>query len=87
MVVLLSLCAALSVRTVAEQYPSGAAGGLQLARQIGETAPQGAAVLIVVRDTGEDAAFASAAIAGLQPGHFHIVSVVRGQPADVRRAI
>src|SRR5262245_60314902 len=85
LVVLVVLCVGLSVRTIALQHPSGAAGGKQLARQIAALAPQGAAVLIVVRDTAEDAAFAAAAQELLEASGSRVVEIVRGQPADARR--
>lgn len=85
--VLAVLCAVLSVLTWDKQYPSGAGGGRQLAADIGRQAEPGAAVLIVVRDTSEDAAFAAALAEQLTAGGFRIIETVRGQPVDARRAI
>jgi ribose transport system permease protein len=86
-IVLLILCAALSLLTLAEHYPSGAAGGQQLAAQISRAVPTGATVLIVVRDTAEDAAFADELTTRLTSAGYKIIETVRGQPADARRAI
>src|SRR5439155_2327750 len=44
-------------------------------------------VLIVVRDTKQDAKFAQALEEGLTANGFRVVDTVRGQPADARRAI
>lgn len=77
--VLLALCGWFSWVTMAEQHPMGAAAGQRLAQEI----PAGARVLIVVRETPEDAAFVAALEGALQG---RAVSV-KGQPADARRAL
>jgi ribose transport system permease protein len=86
-IVLLGLCAILSVRTLGKQYPTGAGGGRQLAELIRQRSPPGGAVLIVVRQTAEDAEFATAAQQRLEALGFRVIETVRGQPADARRAI
>jgi hypothetical protein len=85
--VLFVLCAVLSIATWDEQFPTGAVGGRQLARQIAGQARPGASVLIVVRDTAEDTAFAAAVSEQLTTGGFRVLDTVRGQPVDARRAI
>lgn len=85
--VLLGLCAILSAVTWGKQYPSGTSGGRQLADLIRQQSPQGGSVLIVVRDTAQDAGFAEALEQQLQSSEFRVVDIVRGQPADARRAI
>jgi ribose/xylose/arabinose/galactoside ABC-type transport system permease subunit len=85
--VLVILCAVLSVLTLDRQYPGGASGGRQLASLIRSTAQPGASVLIVVRDTADDAAFAATLENQLAADGFRVVECVRGQPADARRAI
>lgn len=85
--VLVALCAVLSIATWDEQFPTGAAGGEQVAQQIAGQAQPGASVLIVVRDTAEDAALAAAAGERLTAGGFRVLETVRGQPIDARRAI
>src|SRR5436190_9778852 len=85
--VLVVLCVVLGVLTLDKQYPSGAAGGRQLAALVRADARSGAAVLIVVRDTVEDAAFAAALGESLTASGFRIVDTVKGQPIDARRAI
>jgi ribose transport system permease protein len=87
LVVLLVLCGALSLRTIARQYPLGAAGGKQLARQIARQMPPKSRVLIVVRDIPEDAEFAAAAEHDLESRGYAIAATIRGEPADARRAI
>jgi ribose transport system permease protein len=77
----------LSVLTWGPQYPTGAGGGRQLAALVQRQAPGGASVLIVVRNTSEDAQFAAAAEERLAAAGYRIVETVRGQPIDARRAI
>jgi ribose transport system permease protein len=86
-VVLLCLCAALTAATWGRQFPSGAAGGRQLAELIHQRSPAGRGVLIVVRDTQRDAEFAAALEERLRAAGFRIVDTVRGQPTDARQAI
>jgi len=85
--VLLALCAVLSVVTWGEQYPGGSAGGEGLAYDIIAATPPGARVLIVVRAPGEDEAFTQALAASLRDSGRVVVEIVRGQPADARKAI
>jgi len=85
--VLLLLCAVLSVLTLGRQYPTGAAGGRQLAARIQQQIPSGGAVLIVVRNTREDAEFAAAAERRLAAAGYRVIETVRGQPSDARRAL
>lgn len=85
--VLVVLCVVLGVLTLDKQYPSGAAGGRQLAALVQAQARSGAAVLIVVRDTADDAAFAAALGESLTASGFRLVDTVKGQPIDARRAI
>src|SRR5262249_2759485 len=87
LLVLLLLCAYFSAATLTEQYPTGAAGGEQLADDIHRQACPGARVLIVARDTQEDAEFAAALRQRLDEAGLVVVATVRGQPADVRQAL
>ena len=57
--VLLLLCAWYSLATVEEQHPTGATAGQKLADQIISQFGRAARVLVVTRDSKEDAAFAS----------------------------
>lgn len=84
---LLALCAYFSVVTYQVQHPEGAAGGTQLASQISQSGKPGATVLIIVRDTRDDAAFAEAAEEKLKGTGFTVVDIVRGQPPDAREAL
>ena len=85
--VLLALCAVLSVATYAEQYPSGAAGGEALASDVIAKTPDGARILLIVRDTEDDGAFADALTARLQASGRTVQETVRGQPSDARKAL
>ena len=77
--VLLALCAYFSWVTMADQHPIGAAAGQQLARELRGKGP----VLVVARDTPEDAQF----VAAFERNADTPVRVVKGQPADARRAL
>lgn len=79
--VLLALCAWFSWVTLAEQHPTGAAAGNQLARELRGKGP----VLAVARDTPEDSQFIKALERSLERGQ--LVRAVQGQPADARRAL
>jgi ribose/xylose/arabinose/galactoside ABC-type transport system permease subunit len=85
--VLLALCGYYSVVTYAEQDPGGAAGGEQLAHEVARRARPGASVLIVARDTQDDATFAATLRHGLTEAGLRVVGVVKGQPADARAAL
>src|SRR5262249_44534680 len=84
---LLALCIYFSFATFSEQHAEGAAGGQDLAQQIAQQTPPGARILIIVRDTREDAEFADALARGLAETGRTVVATVRGQPADARQAL
>ncbi|MCI0361471.1 MAG: ABC transporter permease [Planctomycetaceae bacterium] len=84
---LLVVCAALSVITLDEQYPTGAAAGRQVAGMLTSQLPRGASVLIVLRDTREDRALAEALRADAEQAGLAVFDTVHGQPADARRAL
>jgi ribose transport system permease protein len=85
--VLLALCAAFSAATWSEQSPTGAAGGEALARDVITLTPADAKVLIVVRATPDDAAFAEALASALKQSGRGVCDVVHGEPADARAAL
>jgi ribose transport system permease protein len=85
--VLLALAAVLSVITWSEQHSGGAAGGEALAFEIIQQTPASAKVLIVVRDTEDDQAFAVALADALRPAGRIVVDTVRGEPSDARKAL
>ena len=87
LLVLLLLCAYYSYATYTEQDPEVTAGAEQLARAIVQRAGTSARVLIVARDTQEDALFADTLRRGLAEAGVTVVTTVRGQPADVREAL
>lgn len=84
--VLVALCAMLSVITWDEQFPNGASGGRQLAALIKREADAGGKVLVVVRATDDDAAFAAALEERLKAAGYVVVETVRGQPSHARQA-
>ena len=85
--VLLVLCAFFSVMTITEQHPTGPAAGEDLAGAILRQTPPGARVLIVVRNTQDDADFA-AALSGILAAEKRVVlDVLRGQPSQTRQAM
>lgn len=87
LLVLLLLCAYYSAATYREQHPGGRGAGEQLAGEIARRVGPAAGVLIVVRDTREDAEFAEAIRERLAAAGFRDVQSVRGQPADARAAL
>lgn len=80
--VLLLLGAYFSWVTVTDQYPVGVTAGKQVAREL--TDKRDAHVLVMVRDTAEDAQFASELEQRLK---HHVVRVVKGGPPDARAAL
>lgn len=85
--VLLLLCAVLSVATVAEQHPTGPTAARQLSGTIESQFGKSARVLIVVRNHAEDSAFADELARELHAAGIHVVAQVRGEPADARRVL
>ena len=84
---LVVVCAALSAITLAEQHPTGAAAGRQLAGMLAAELPRGSGVLIVLRDTRDDRAMAEALRSGLEASGLQVVETVHGQPSDALRAL
>src|SRR5207253_478147 len=87
LLVLLLLCIYYSWATYAEQEPTGATAGEQLARAILRQASKSAKVLIVARDTQDDAAFADTLAQRLSEAGLTVSATVKGQPADARAAL
>src|SRR5260370_13259456 len=85
--VLLLLCAWYSLATVEEQHPTGETVGQKLADRIISQFGRAARVLVVTRDSIEDAAFADGARARLSAAGLNVAGVVKGQPADARQAL
>ena len=85
--VLAVVAAGFSLATLQEQPADGPEGGRQLARLVARRVPAGGRVLLVVRETQADAAFASALAAGLAEARLEIIARVRGGPPDLRQAL
>ena len=83
-VVLLLLCLISSAATWREQNPITKRAGAAVARQVLEVCPAPCEVLVVVRDTAVDRAFAAAIERGLADAGVPIAGQVFGQPRDVR---
>lgn len=86
-IVLVVLAAVLSVLTWNEQFPEGAAGGEQAARELASQYPEVASVMIVTRSTTDDLAFANACEEQLTDQKVQVVAKVAGSPIDVRRKL
>ncbi len=84
---LLALCVYFSVATYAEQKPTGAPAGAQLAAEIVGRAAPGVSVLVAARDSREDAEFVQALESGLTEGGLKVAATVQGQPSDARVAL
>jgi len=83
-VVLVLLCLISSAATWQEQNPITKRSGAAVARQVLQECPERCSVLLVVRDTEGDRAFAEAFERGLAGTRASIVGRVAGQPRDVR---
>jgi ribose transport system permease protein len=76
-----------SILTISEKHPAGAEGGRQIAAQILERGREGAGVLILTRDTGEDRRLSDAIEETLAGSGMVVRATVHGAPADARRAV
>ena len=85
--VLLILCIFFSVVTYERQYPTGYEAGVQLAGRIIDEFGAEASVVVIVRDTADDATFAAAVEEALTGAGATVLETVRGGPADARRAL
>src|SRR5262245_30723416 len=85
--VLLVLCVALSIATIAEQHPTGAGAGTSLAGDIVAQASPGDTVLIVIRSLREDREFADALQEALADKERTVIGVVSGGPQDAGEAL
>jgi ribose transport system permease protein len=85
--VLVGVCLFFSSVTVAEQFPTGTAGGEVLAREIASQSPDGANILVIARATQEDADFAAAVARGVAQSGRTVVASVRGEPPDARQEL
>jgi ribose transport system permease protein len=81
------VCAVLSAITLAEQHPTGAAAGRQVAAMLQGQLPRGGGVLIVLRDTRDDRALGEALQANIEAAGLKVVATVHGEPIDARRAM
>jgi ribose transport system permease protein len=80
--VLVLLCAYYSVATLNPQHPADAATGRKLASFIAQQLPT-ANVLIVVRDSDDDRAFAASIQQSLEDASMSPLGVVSGEPRDI----
>jgi ribose transport system permease protein len=87
LLVLLLLCAVLSLVTLSKQQPAGESAGAQVAADILARYGADTPVLIVVQNTADDAAYADRLVADLAAGGAAVVETVRGEPPDARQAL
>jgi len=78
---LAALCIFFSVATLNDQFPTGAAAALQVAKTIDDSA----SVVIIVRDHPEDIEFAEQLQAEIAKPN--VIAVVRGGPRDARQTL
>jgi ribose transport system permease protein len=83
---LLLMCAALSLLTLRDQYPTGADAARQLARRLQDELVAGDHVMIVTQSSNEDARFAEVLRQTLQE-HGLTVTSVSGSPRDARTVL
>ena len=81
--VLLLLCAIFSVATIRTVHPTGAAAGRQVARDILDSLPTSAKVMIATRGNADDVAFAEALDQELRAANVSVVARVSGQSFDI----
>ena len=86
-VVLLLLAGFFSVVTWSEQHPTGETAADSLAPKILAEAGDKARLLIVVRDSAKDIAFANQLQRRLEEKGLTVLAVIKGQPFDARQAI
>jgi ribose transport system permease protein len=88
MVLVLALLGAFfSAVTLEEQHPTGIAAARRLAGDMSRQFHAGDRVLIVVRDTLEDSAFAEELERRLRATGLTVVEAIKGQPADARKTL
>ncbi|SFI74903.1 ABC transporter permease [Planctomicrobium piriforme] len=85
--ILLLLCAYYSWATLSVQHPISPTAGRELADQIIATSGPAANVLIVIRNTEQDKAFAGAAAEQLTKAGVHVLETLGGDPAIVRQTL
>lgn len=86
-IILAGVAAIFSLATLQEQPADGPEGARQLARLVARQVPPAGRVLVVVRETHADAAFADVLARNLEEQGVKIVAQVRGRPADLRRRL
>ncbi|MGO8747452.1 MAG: ABC transporter permease [Thermoguttaceae bacterium] len=86
LVVLLLLCAFLSVATWSEQHPTGDAAAGQVAHMVSDSLPGGARILVIAQATAEEELFVGGLKTRLDQAGFSVESV-QGAPADALEAL
>jgi ribose transport system permease protein len=87
LLVLMVLCGLISVATLAEQHPVGAAASNDVAIQIAQRFGRGANVLIVARNIPEDVIFAETLRERLKAADHTVLGAVMGDPPAARGSI
>lgn len=82
--ILIVLCAFLSICTINDHTPDGADGGKRVAETVCNLSPKPATVLIAVRATAVDERFIAAASETFSRHGIEVVGVVRGEPSEVK---
>jgi len=84
--VLLLLCVLFSALTLQDQHPAGERAAAELAKSLASRAGRDAAVLILIRDSEQDRAFAGDLSARLRLAGFTRVTTAAGGPPELRAA-
>ncbi|MBI3823429.1 MAG: ABC transporter permease [Planctomycetes bacterium] len=87
LLVLAGLCVFLSVRTIAEQHPTGAAAARQLADVIVAQTPANAQIVILARDGADDQEFTATLQDRVVASGRSVAARVNGQPFDAAQAL
>jgi len=87
LLVLILLCAGMSLLTITETHPNGRAAGDDFAKHIVNTYDRDQHVVVVTGASAEDIEFSAGVAAGLQAAGITVVDTVNGNPRDARRAL
>ena len=87
LLVLILLCAGMSLLTITETHPNGRAAGDDFAKYIVNTYDRDQHVVVVTGASEEDIEFSAGVAAGLQAAGITVVDTVNGNPRDTRRAL
>ena len=87
LLVLILLCAGMSLLTITETHPNGRAAGNDFAEFIADTYDRDPHVVVVTGASEEDREFSAGVADGLQTAGITVVDTVNGNPRDARQTL